>query len=111
MPQSDKSLITIVYRKPTHTDLYLQWDSHHNLDAKYSVINTLTHGSKTVCFSSQLLKEEEHLRQVLIKCKYAVWALNRANIKTNRGSNNTRNNTTSNINNPYIMVPYMTGLR
>ena len=67
MPQSEKSLITTVYRKPMHTDLYLQWDSHHNLAAKYSVINTLTYRAKTVCSSPQLLKEEEdNLRQVLI---------------------------------------------
>ena len=32
-----------VYRKPTHTDLYLPWDSNHNLSAKYRVIKTLTH--------------------------------------------------------------------
>ena len=31
-----------VYRKPTHTDQYLQWDSHHNLSAKFGVINTLS---------------------------------------------------------------------
>ena len=42
--QLDKSLLTSVYRKPTHTDLYQQWDSHHHLSAKYSVINTLRHG-------------------------------------------------------------------
>ena len=41
LPQPDNSLLTSAYRKPTHTDLYLQWDSHHHLSAKYSVINTL----------------------------------------------------------------------
>ena len=29
IPQSDGSLMTTVYRKPNHTDQYLQWDSHH----------------------------------------------------------------------------------
>ena len=42
-PEVDGSLSITVYRKPTHTDQYLQWDSHHNLSAKFSVINTLSH--------------------------------------------------------------------
>ena len=37
-PKEDGTLTTCVYRKPTHTDLYLQWDSHHNLACKFSVI-------------------------------------------------------------------------
>ena len=57
-PQQDGTLTTSVYRNPTHTDQYLQWDSHHNLACKYSVINTLTHRAKAVCSSSQLLKED-----------------------------------------------------
>ena len=48
-PQPDNSLSIKVYCKPTHTDQYLQWDNHHNLSAKYSVIGTLTHSAKTVC--------------------------------------------------------------
>ena len=48
-PQADNSLSITVYYKPTHTDQYLQWDRHHNLSPKYSVIGTLTHRAKTVC--------------------------------------------------------------
>ena len=76
MSQSDNSLLISVYRKPTHNDLYLQWDSHHHLSAKFSVINTLEHRAKTVCSKNQLLKEEDHLRQALKRCKHPVWAMN-----------------------------------
>ena len=78
----DGSLSTKVYRKKTHTDLYLQWDSHHSIAAKYSVINTLHHRARAVCSNKQLLEEEEeHLKKVLIENKYPMWALNRVKIK------------------------------
>ena len=114
MPQPDNSLITTVYRNPTDTDLYLQWDRHYNLAAKFSVINTLTHRTRTVCSNPGLLREEEdHFKQALWKYNYPVWDLNRANIKsnnTNKGSNNIKNNQTSNDNMPHIVVPYIKGL-
>ena len=40
-PKVDGTFTTRVYRKPTHTDQYLQWDSNHNVASMYSVINTL----------------------------------------------------------------------
>ena len=79
----DGSLNTKVYRKPTHTDLYLQWDSHHSIAAIYSVINMLHHRAKAVCSNKQLLEEEEdHLKKVLTENKYPMWALNRVKLKT-----------------------------
>ena len=33
-PETDNTPLITVYRKPSHTDQYLQWDSHHNLGAK-----------------------------------------------------------------------------
>ena len=45
---------------PTHTDLYLQFDSHHTISAKYSVASNLHHRARAVCSSPQLL-HKEHL--------------------------------------------------
>ena len=70
-PEADGSLSITVYRKPTHADLYLQWDSQHHLSSKFSVIHTLSHRAKTVCSKPELLQQEkDHLRKDLIKCKY-----------------------------------------
>ena len=75
-PKADGTLTTEVYRKPSHTDQYLQWDSNHNLASKYSVINTLTHRARTLCSTPQLInKEFEHLEEVLRGCKYPRWAI------------------------------------
>ena len=41
-PEADGTLSITLYRKPTHTDQYLQWDSHHHLSAKFSVICALS---------------------------------------------------------------------
>ena len=54
-PEPDNSVLTTVYRKPTHTDQYLHWDYRHNLSAKYSVFTTLTHRARTVCGNPKLL--------------------------------------------------------
>ena len=108
IPQSDGSIMTTVYRKPTHTDMYLHWDSYHHLSVKYSVINTLTHRAKTVCSTKQLLtKEEDHLYNALRRCKYPLWAWNRTNTKKKQKKNNQGTNNTKKS---YIVVPYMKGL-
>ena len=102
-PEVDNPLSITVYHKPTHTDQYLQWDSHHNLSAKYSVIGTLTHRAKTVCTKPELLQKElSHLREALVRCKYPPWAINRVKsklINNNQGDNNDENNIQGGINN------------
>ena len=70
-PRKDGSLDTTVYRKPTHADLYLQWDSNHTLTSKYGVVGTLHHRAQLICSSPELLQQEEkHLHRALTKCKY-----------------------------------------
>ena len=86
-PEVNGSLSITVYRKTTHRDQYLQWDSHHNLSAKFSVINTLSHRAQTVCSNLELLKQEkEHLKKALTKCKYPKWALDKVEKRLNRPS-------------------------
>ena len=64
--KSDGSLSTTVYRKPTHTNQYLQWDSHHAISNKYSVISSLLHRAKDIYSNQDQLKEEEtHIQKVL----------------------------------------------
>ena len=61
-------LKTTVYRKPTDTNQYLHWDSHHAIPSKYSMIGTLFHRAKTICSGpNQLQEEEEHLYNTLKK--------------------------------------------
>ena len=73
-PQADGTLSTSLYRKPTHTNQYLHWDSHHAISAKYIVISTLFHRAKEVCYIKQQLEEEqEHIQQALPLCKSPVY--------------------------------------
>ena len=134
-PEVDNTLSLTIYRKPIHTDQYLQWDSHHNLAAKYSVISTLTHRARTVCTKPELLNREiQHLRKALTKCKYPKWALDTVerkfinrnqeggNMRNNQGetseedsknpSSNTtgRDSTKEKYNKGHIVIPYTQGL-
>ena len=40
IPDKEGNLTTTLYRKSTHMDLYLQWDSNHTVASKYSVVAT-----------------------------------------------------------------------
>ena len=111
-PKSDGNLQTKVYRKPTHTNQYLQWDSHHAMSNKYSVISSLLHRAKHICSSQELLEEEQkQIQEALSICKYPTWAINRMKTKTTTPRSNKNNNQD---NRPtcksYITVPYNEGL-
>ena len=115
IPQPDGSFSTTLYRKSTHTDRYLQWDSHHTIAAKHRVVSTWHHRARVVCSKPQLLKnEEEHLQRILIEIKCPAWALNRVKMKINAPTNQDKNkrgtiicaNATATRQRPYMVVPY-----
>ena len=102
---------------------YLQWDSHHHLLVKYSVINTLNHRAKTVCNKPELFqKEMDHLRKALTHCKYPKWAIERmerrllkftikeSNSVNNQDSAGTKPTTNEVKTKGHIVIPYTQGL-
>ena len=66
-----------VYRKPTHTDKYLDWNSNHPLSAKRAVVRALTDRAFKVCNSPEALNNElDYLHTVLHYNNYPEWMLN-----------------------------------
>ena len=64
------SIESTVYRKPTHTDRYLDYNSNHPISAKLSVIHTLIHRAKQVCSTPEFLaKEMDNLHKVSEICE------------------------------------------
>ena len=118
-PEADGTLSITAHRKPTHTDQYLQWDSHYHLSAKFSVIQTLSHRASTVCSKPELLQQEkDHLRKALTKCKYPKWALDKVEKRLNRSSRQVNDGGTNSAqsanhevtNKGHIVIPYTQGL-
>ena len=52
------ALSTKVYCKPTHTDQYLQFSSHHPTAHKHAVVSTLLKRAASHCSSNSLVREE-----------------------------------------------------
>ena len=64
LERDDQGISTTVYRKKTHTDQYLHWESNHSNSTKRGIIRCLATRAKTVCKTENTLnKEHQHLKQ------------------------------------------------
>ena len=102
---------TRLYRKPTHTDQYLQGTNNHPIWAKYYVINTINHRTKTTSSTTEHLEMEVgHIKEVVTKWKYPAWIIEQMGCKIfhqgrpNKDSNNNQNN---NKTKGYMFIPYV----
>ena len=80
----DGSISTSVYRKPTHTDRYLDFSSHHPLAHKIAVVRTLHTRAESI--NSSVLgkdKETKHLRQALTSNGYPKAVMHRHSMQSN----------------------------
>ena len=56
----------LVYRKPTHTDQYLHYNSHHQTSCRKSVVSSLFNGAYSIFTNKDdLHKENARMKQVL----------------------------------------------
>ncbi len=116
IPQPDGTIHTVVYRKPTHTDLYVQWDSNHPLSAKVSVVSSLYHRASTVCRNEQDLKSEyDYLEKVLSYNGYPKWAIDKGKNRCDRQLHRQSQGTSSNVdrsvkNKSFVVLPYIKGV-
>ena len=104
----DATTDTKVYRKPTHTDQYLNWQSNHHLDHKRSVVRTLFERADTIPSTEEFKKEEKaHVKEALAANGYQPWMF-----KIPQKREKTRNTTdrTANTRLTPIALPYVKGL-
>ena len=95
-----------VYRKPTHTDQYLQFDSNQPLQHKLGVIRTLHHRCQAICSSEEAkLAELDHLKKVLTVSGYTKSAWQTATTPRNRNSSNTPTHVTEGVSPSRTLVP------
>ena len=66
----DGSVELLIYRKPTQTDQYLNFTSHHPIQHKLGVVITLMDRAERVVTDPDDRKKEDHIRWALQKCNY-----------------------------------------
>ena len=68
LKQNNEKISVLVYRKPTHTDQYLQYRSHHQTSCKKNVVPSLFNRAYSIITNKDdLTKENARIKQVLLK--------------------------------------------
>jgi len=76
--EKDGSIKISVYRKPTHTDRYLDYASHHPTQHRNSVVDSLVHRALTIPTTEDDRNAElNHVRKVLSLNGYPKYAVER----------------------------------
>ena len=73
--KADGTIKLQVYRKPTHTDQYLNYKSHHPVHQKLGVVRTLMDRKDHIVTEEEdKINEEKRVEEALKICGYPTWA-------------------------------------
>jgi hypothetical protein len=69
---------TEVYRKPTDSGLFLQYDSNHPIAVKHGIVSTMMHRAQTHCSNEAVYKKEvKNVESILVNNKYPARVIRR----------------------------------
>ena len=105
--EPDGCLTISVYRKPTHTDQYLAYDSHHPQSVKRGIVKCLYERAKRLVTKPSVISEEKkHLSSVLVSNGYPFSFLQKLT-KTGKPNNSAE---PANEFKATAVLPYVKGL-
>ena len=111
--KADGSVKLMVYRKPTHTDQYLNYDSHHPLHQKLGVIRTLHDRMENIVTEQQDREDEEKkVHKALKTCGYPDWTFDKVKDKKEqkRLKDSTKKKDEENKTKGMVVLPYVNGV-
>jgi hypothetical protein len=105
----DGSTKTTVYRKSTHTDQYLNFNSNHHLEHKRSVVRTLLNRAENLVSEEEDRKQEiKHVKAALTANDYSPWMLEIPKKKEQRSKD--KQEPSDRAKSPLIGIPYIKGV-
>ena len=84
--KQDGTIKLSIYHKPTHTNQYLQFQSHHPLHQKLGVVRTLLDRKDNIVTEEEDRQEEDNnIKQALNQCGYPQWAIEKVKCNNRSG--------------------------
>ena len=104
-----------VYRKPTHTDKYLDYNSHHPSQHKRSVVNTLLQRAQEIpSTNAERSRERKHVIKVLRDNNYPLSFIRSCksfhNLSRHDSSTNGSSSASTPSASPFVVLPYVRGV-
>ena len=101
--RTEQGFRSSVYRKPTFTGLYLNFNSHHPYNVKKGIVRCLQHRAKVISSDDVYQEEMDSLRETLHRNNYPESITSATRNLDRKTEDNTRKLTT-------VCLPYVKGL-